>query len=108
MIVYLIIDDVSHTFHNHGHKDDHGHGHGHGQGHGHGHAYGHEHVGHLEGPAKQSVIDTVAHIGGLSIGTLESAFKSTGLLEEVKAKTAFSGMKEKTEFSFVLASGRKK
>ena len=94
---------MSRTFHNHGRpKDDNG------RGHGHGHGHSHEHAEHLKGPAKQSVIDTVAHIGGLSVQTLESAFTSTGLLEEVKAKKAFSGMKDGTEFSFIFASGTRK
>lgn len=101
---------MSRQFHNHGHPKQ---VHGEGQ-HNHGHAkyvhdndHNHGHTEHLEGHTKQSIIDTVPHIGGLSVERLEEAFNSNGLLDQVVAKEAFSAMKEGTEFSFVLARGRR-
>ena len=92
----LIVDEVSRKFHNHSHPK-----------HEHGHDHSHSHAEHLDGHTKQSVIDTVPHIGGLSIERLEQAFNSTGLLENVIAKKAFPTTKEGTDFDFVLASGRR-
>jgi hypothetical protein len=96
---------VSAKFHDHAHSK-HGHGHGHGPSHGH----EHQHRGpeHLDGHTPQSIIDTVPHIGGLSKERLEEAFNSTGLLEDVVAKEAFREDKDGMEFTFVIASGKRK
>jgi hypothetical protein len=98
MHVGLIVDDVSVTFHNHGEPKE-------GPGHGHGHGHGH---GELDGHTKQSIEETIPHIGGMAKELMEATFKATGLLENVSAKPAFTSMKDGTEFSFVLASGTRK
>lgn len=115
----MIVDDVSATFHNHGEPKE-GHGHGQGHGHGHGHHHSHEHGGHghdhghghehrePDGHTKQSVKETIPHLGGMAKELLESTFQATGLLENVSAKQAFTGIKDGTEFAFVLASGTRK
>ena len=103
----LIVDEVSGKFHSHGHPS-HGHpSHGHNYGHSHAHEHNHSHAEHWEGHTKQSLIDTVPHIGGLSIERLEKAFTSTGLLENVVVKNVFPAMKEGTDFDFLLATGRR-
>jgi hypothetical protein len=94
----LIVDEVSGKFHSHGHPS---------HAHNHGHEHNHSHAEHWEGHTKQSLIETVPHIGGLSIERLEKAFTSTRLLENVIVKNAFSAMKEGTDFDFVLATGRR-
>lgn len=109
-------DDVSRTFHDHVRAEE---GHGHEHSHSHSGQHPHEHGRHHHeqntdnAPAKH----TVAHIGGLSIKTLESAFNSTGLLENVVAMRAFSAKRreitdrpkmEDTEFQFIIGSGRRK
>jgi hypothetical protein len=104
--VKLIADKVSATFHNHRQPRE-GHGHERSHGHHHGHIHDHEHRGGDQTTTSENVLHTVAHIGGLSVQTLESAFESTGLLDQVTAMKVFSEMKDGTEFSFVLASGRK-
>ena len=131
----LTADAVSRTFHNHLHleEDSQGHGHDHGRHHDHsshhGHDHGehhrheglHEHHGHAERiqeSADANVIHTVAHIGGISIQTLELAFNATGLLEDVVAKKAFSARRNEinekteqeseTEFQFIIRSGMRK
>lgn len=124
----VIVDAVSHTFHNHVHLEE-GQGNEERQGHAHDHGQHHDHSGHhphhhgehhgerIDERTDASVIHTVAHIGGLSIQTLESTFNSTRLLEEIKAKKAFSARKnevtekhgtEGTEFRFVIGIGRRK
>jgi hypothetical protein len=108
---------VSRTFHDHLRSKQ-----SQGQEHGHGHIHGHrshDH-GHGDGPqgdGPKNVADIVAHIGGLSIDTLESAFRSTGLLDQVNAKRVFSARKDEflenagtlagTEFQFLIGSGRR-
>ena len=110
---WLIVDDVSATFHNHGEPQDaHGHHHGHDHQHHHshehgGHGHGHEHS-EADGHTKLSVKETIPHIGGMPTELLEATFQATGLLEEVSAKQAFTGVKDGTEFAFVLAIGRRK
>jgi len=49
----------------------------------------------------------VPHIGGMSTEALEDAFRATGILKDANAKLAFKGMKDGTEFSFVLVQGRR-
>jgi len=89
---------VSAKFHSH-------HLHQHGEHHGHSHEHGHSGPEHLDGHTPQSIIDTVAHIGGMSKPTLKNAFNSTGLLGNISVEQVFSHEKEGTEFAFVLASG---
>lgn len=91
------------TFHNHGEPKE---GHGHGHGHEHGHKHGHD--GEVDGHTKQSIQETIPHIGGMGRELMEETFRATGLLENVSAKQVFTSMKDGTEFAFVLASGRRK
>lgn len=98
-VLTLIVDEVSNKFHS-AHHGTHMEGHSHGQNHG--------HSEHLDGHTKQSVIDTVPHIGGLSKEGLEDALNSTGLLEDVVAEEAFTHEKEGTSFKFVLVRGKRR
>lgn len=106
----LIVDDVSDTFHNHGEpKEGHGHEHGHGHAHTPAHAHGHGHGNEeKDGHTKQSVKETIPHIGGMGRELMEETFRATGLLENVSAKPAFTSLKDGTEFTFVLACGTRK
>jgi hypothetical protein len=117
-------DAVSRTFHDHVRPEE-GHGPEDTPGHKHGHVHSdhssHDNGGHhgerIDDPSGILVLHTVAHIGGLSIHTLESAFKETEVFEDVIAKKAFSTMRNEvsdrpgqgeTEFQFVIGSGRRK
>jgi hypothetical protein len=102
---------VSRTFHGDGHK--HGHDHSDRPSH---HDHGGHHRERTDDPDNAPAIHTVAHIGGISVHALESAFNATGVLENVIAKKAFSARRneisekpgrQETEFQFVIGSGRR-
>jgi hypothetical protein len=101
---------VSRTFHSDGHK------HGHGLSDHPSHDHGGHHGGRIDVSDNAPAIHTVAHIGGISVHALESAFNATGLLENVITKKAFSARRneiserpgeQETEFQFVIGSGRR-
>ena len=92
----LIIDEISHKFHNHLLRNE-------GESH-------HEHLGHHGHPghhAPSQIEEIVPHIGGLSMENLEKAFKATGVLDEISVLKVFAANKEGIDYDFVLASGRK-
>jgi hypothetical protein len=96
--------------HGHGHGDGHSHqhGHSHAEGHSHGRGHGHGHQSDmLDAVNREGVEETIPYMGGFSTDFLEKTFNSTGLLENVTAKVAFSTDLEGIYVSFVLASGRK-
>jgi hypothetical protein len=95
----LIIDEVSAKFHHPGHQNH--------ESHGHYHDHNHADVA-TNGHTAQSVKDTVPHVEGVSAETLEGIFDSTGLLEDIWTKEAFKAEKLGTEYSFIMAGGKRK
>jgi hypothetical protein len=92
--------------HDHSHGHGHGHGHSHAEGHSHGHGHGHRHQSQLlDTDNREGVEETIPYMGGFATDTLEKTFNSTGLLENVTAKVAFSADLEGNYVSFILASG---
>jgi hypothetical protein len=94
--------------HSHGHRHGHSHGHSHTEGHSHGHGHEHGHKGEpFDGDNHEGVEGTIPNMGGLSFDSAKKNFNSSGLLENVSAKIAFTADMEGIELSFILASGVK-
>jgi SAM-dependent methyltransferase len=128
--ISLISDAVSNTFHglnheeHHGHEEPHGHDEHHAHHAHHAHAEHHEHAehhGHAEHHTEQTLEDEgghrwteheikelLPHPGGFDAETLEGLLNGTGLLKDVTSRRAFSAEKNGTEYTFILAYGRRK